>query len=199
MTSEMRLLVARDARLPPLAWCVRLRHGSHVELLCGRSVEVRRDSFFEGAWPGCFESFDFARSADVFGSGGQIVGDDLIIVTPSHTLERVQVIQFHEETLISNSLAFLLTAAGVELDPHHAGYASDFTKIIHHGIDAFDTAIPLRTAAGRRIGGKGPLHARLVYVENIVIDRSGRLSFVEKPPAPHFELLSSTPSCSLML
>ncbi len=71
-----------------MAWCVRLRRGNDVELLCGVSVEVRDDGFFEGAWAGNAEDFDFDSAADVFGSGGRIIGDDLIIVTPSHTLER---------------------------------------------------------------------------------------------------------------
>lgn len=183
----MRLNVTRDSSLPPLAWCVRLRHGNDVELLCGDSVEVRDDGFFEGAWAGSAEAFDFNSATDVFGSGGRITGDDLIIVTPSHTLERVQFIQRSDETLISNSLVFLLTTAGAELDPHHAAYASHFTRITYEGIDAFDTAIPLRWSSLPENAVDGRTQAHLVYLKNIRLHRDGRISFAEKPAAPAFE------------
>jgi hypothetical protein len=170
-----------------MAWCVRVRGGNDVELLCGVSVEVRDDGFFEGVWAGRAEAFDFTSAADVFGSGGRITGDDLIIVTPSHTLERVQFIQRRDETLISNSLVFLLTTAGAELDPHHAAYASDFTDITHYGIDAFDTVIPLRFSGSSENAAEGRSQAHLIYLKNICLRRDGRISFVEKPATPPFE------------
>lgn len=183
----MRLRVTCDPTLPPMAWCVRLRHGDDAELLCGSSVEVRDDGFFEGAWAGSAEDFDFTSATDVFGSGGRIVDDDLVIVTPSHTLERVQFIQGREETLISNTLVFLMSAARAELDPHHATYADDFTKIIHCGIDAFDTAIPLRSSDTRKGAADGRTHARLFYLKNFHVHRDGRMTFVDKPAAPQFD------------
>ena len=103
----MRLSVSCEPSLPPMAWCARLVRGD-VELLCGTSVEVRDDGFFEGAWAGDADLFEFASTVDVFGSGGRITGDDLVVVTPSHTLERIQYISRGDETLISNSLVFLL-------------------------------------------------------------------------------------------
>jgi hypothetical protein len=166
---------------------VRLRRGNDVELLCGVSVEVRDDGFFEGAWAGRVEAFDFTSAADVFGSGGRITGDDLIIVTPSHTLERVQFIQRRDETLISNSLVFLLTTAGAELDPHHAAYASDFTDIIHNGIDAFDTAIPLCFSGSPENAAESRGEGHLIYLKNVRLHHDGRISFDEKTAAPPFE------------
>ena len=185
--AAVRLRVTCDPSLPPMAWCVRLRRGNDVELLCGVSVEVRDDGFFEGAWAGNAEDFDFDSAGDVFGSGGRIIGDDLIIVTPSHTLERVQFIQRQAETLVSNSLVFLLTAAGAELDPHHAAYASDFTDIIHDGIGAFDTVIPLRFSGLPKNAVEGRSPAHLIYLKNICLHRDGRISFVERPAVPSFE------------
>ncbi len=172
---------------PPMAWCVRVRCGNDVELLCGDSVEVRDDGFFEGAWAGRAETFDITTAPDVFGSGGRITGDDLIIVTPSHTLERVQFIQRRDETLISNSLVFLLATAGAELDPHHAAYASDFTRIVYYGIAAFDTAIPLRLSRLPKNDVEGGSEAHLICLKNICLRRDGRIDFVEKPATPRFE------------
>jgi hypothetical protein len=183
----VRLRVTCDPSLPPIAWCVRLRRGNDVELLCGASVEVRDDGFFEGAWAGRAEKFDFTSASDVFGSGGRITGDDLIIVTPSHTLERVQYIQRRDETLVSNSLVFLLAAAGAELDPNHAAYASDFTRIVYYGIAAFDTAIPLRFSDVAEHAVEGRSQAHLIYLKNICLHREGRISFVEKPAGSPFE------------
>ncbi|OBF40823.1 hypothetical protein A5724_07150 [Mycobacterium sp. ACS1612] len=181
-----RLRVTSDPGLPPLAWCVRLRRGNDVELLCGASVEVRDDGFFEGAWAGRAEAFDFTDATDVFGSGGRITGDHLTIVPPSHTLERVQFIQRPGETLISNSLVFLLTAAGAELDPHYAAYANDFTKIVYYGLAAFDTAIPLRFSGLPKNAAGGQNQAHLIYLKNIRLHWDGRISFVDKPAVPSF-------------
>jgi hypothetical protein len=185
--AEVRLRATCDPTLPPMAWCVRLRRGNDVELLCGVCVEVHDNGFFEGAWAGDAEAFDFTGTAEVFGSGGRITDDELIIVTPSHTLERVQYIQRRDETLISNSLVFLLTAAGAQLEPHHAGYASDFTRIVYYGIAAFDTAIPLRFSGLPKNAVEGRSEAYLIYLKNICLHRDGRISFVEKPAASPFE------------
>ncbi|WP_460359177.1 hypothetical protein [Mycobacterium sp. ZZG] len=172
----MRLRITCAPSLPPLAWCVRLGRGD-VELLCGTSVEVRDDGFFEGAWAGDAHSFEFADAVDVFGSGGRIAGDDLIVVPPSHTLERIQYISRGDEILISNSLVFLLTAARAELDPRHARYATDFAGIICDGIRAFDTVIPVRFS-----GDSGPPsgEAHLVYVHNVRFHHDGRITFLDK-------------------
>jgi hypothetical protein len=183
----VRLTVDAIPDLPPMAWCVRLRHGNDVELLCGVSVEVRDDAFFEGAWADRAETFGFTSATDVFGSGGRIIGDDLIIVTPSHTLERVQFIQHRGETLISNSLVFLLTTAGARLDPSHAAYASDFTDIVYYGVDAFDTAIPLRFSGYPEDAAEARGEGRLIYLNNVCFHRDGRVSFLEKPAAPPFD------------
>ncbi|KWX56721.1 hypothetical protein [Mycobacterium sp. NAZ190054] len=185
MMPHHRIRVTRDARLPPLAWCVYARRGGDVELLCGVGVEVRDDGFFEGAWAGDAAAFDFVSRTDVFGSGGRIDGDELIIVPPSHTLERIQFLQRDDVTLISNSLVFMLVAAGAELDLHHRTYADDFTNVIHHGIRAFDTTIPVRFScpAGGVRGGV----AHLVYCHNVRFHQNGCVTFHEKPAGPPFE------------
>lgn len=179
----MRLIATCDSSLPPLAWCVRLGRGD-VELLCGASVDVRDDAFFEGAWAGDVDSWDFAMADDVFGSGGRIIGEDLIIVTPSHTLERIQYIQHGAETLISNSLVFLLRAAGASLDPEYAGYATDFAGIIRDGIRAFDTVIPVRFTDG---SAQTHGEAHLICVHNVRFHDGGRISFQDKSVGRPYE------------
>src|SRR5687768_3675756 len=173
----MLLNAQRDPALPPLAWCVTHKHGAdEVNLRCGTSVELTDDAFFEGAWAGDLDAMDFHRVADVFGSGGHVGTEEFVIVAPSHTLERVQFIQRGGETIISNSLVYLLVAAGVDLDPKHAGYANDFTHVIRYGLDGFHRAIPTR-------GGE---HLQLVYLKNIHFHRSGGVTFLDKPSPKSF-------------
>ncbi len=168
----MRLVVDRDLTLPPLAWCVKLLSGSaDVRLVCGASVEVHDDAFFEGAWDGSFAAMDFPAAAEVFGSGGAVRDGALLIVPPSMTLERIQYVQRGDETFISNSLCFLLEAAGEELDPSYVGYAGDFTKITVNGLESYLTEIPTR--AGQSI--------HLNYFHNVRFTRDGAVEHIEKP------------------
>lgn len=177
------LTVTRSADLPRMAWCVRLGRDD-ADLLCGNSVEVRGDSFFEGAWAGDAESFDFASATDVFGSGGQLSEDELVVVSPSHTLERIQYIRTGDQTLISNSLVFLLTASGAELDPRYPRYATDFAGVIYHGIRDNETTVPVRFPRSPGITD-GQVH--LVYVRNVRFHRNGGVSFVDKSTGRPFD------------
>jgi hypothetical protein len=170
----MRLVPVVEPSLPPLAWCLRSRRGSDdVTLVCGTGVEVRPDAgaFFEGAWAGPFaEMGRVDEAADVFGSGGVARADHLVLVPPSHTLERIQLMRRGDEMLASNSLCFLLEAAGDELDVDYARYTADFSRIIH-GLDYAVTEIPTRS--GTRVS--------LAYFKNIRIGRDGSVAYLDKP------------------
>jgi hypothetical protein len=110
-------LPSRD--LPPLAWIARARQGL-LEVHCGVAVRTDPAAFFEGSWVVPPDLGSIADSTAIFGSG--IVGqsDDLVVVPPSHPLERLFLYsEAHSSRgwIISNSLAGLLQAAGLELDP----------------------------------------------------------------------------------
>lgn len=109
----------REPDLPPLAWLATIDAGV-VRVRCGTSVRCQPDGFVEGTWVGDGVLAAIPRSTSVFGSG--IVADDadIVIVPPSHPHERLylhrpgtQGSRWHA----SNSLAWLLLGAGLELDP----------------------------------------------------------------------------------
>src|SRR5262245_31947935 len=103
--------------LPPLAWLAAIKP-DRVIATVGRSVRVDERGFFEGTWVGPSDLAHIPASTCVFGSG-LIVGDDgPVLVPPSHPLERLYLYRNNDGWLASNSLAWLLRAAGVELDPN---------------------------------------------------------------------------------
>ena len=109
------MTVRVDQALPPLAWLAEVEPGG-VRLHCGSKVEVREDGFFEGCWADDFARFNFDETANVFGTGGKLVGDTVRFVPPSHTLEAIYLLERAGRILVSNSLAFLVSAEQLELD-----------------------------------------------------------------------------------
>jgi hypothetical protein len=110
------LTVRRDDGLPALSWLLTV--DAVPKLVCGGSVLVGPNGFFEGAWSSTIDAWDFHKVADVFGSGARLTADGWIVVPPSHTLECVYLLQTKGGAwLASNSLAFLLTASGAALAP----------------------------------------------------------------------------------
>jgi hypothetical protein len=162
--------------LPRLAWCATVRHGADtVEVRHGGWVEARDRWFCEGAWAGDFAAGDFA-AAPLMGSGGTLVERGVLFAAPHHTLERLHSIQQRETTFVSNSLAFLLAAAGDDLDRDYPFYRRDLKSVID-GLKKCVTAIPTR--AGNRVS----LH----YHCNITVDGHGTIREDSKPPAPDFK------------
>ncbi|MBW2256967.1 MAG: hypothetical protein JRI25_20565, partial [Deltaproteobacteria bacterium] len=125
------LHVRRRESLPRLAWCARLDvAGRRVDLTCGPWVDTGPDWFFEGAWAGEFGAADFQRASERFGSGGRLVEGGLLLTPTSHTLDRLYLVRRPEAVLSSNSLAFLLESAGLELDVRYPHYVRDFWSVI---------------------------------------------------------------------
>ena len=79
---------------------------------------------------------------------------------------------------------FLLTAAGAELNPRHARYATDFAAIVRDGLLRFDTAVPVRFTASPE-DAEGDAH--LVYVHNVRFHRDGRISYDHKSAGQPFD------------
>ncbi len=111
------LSVRRLNELPALAWLAEIAP-KRVNATVGRSVRTVDEGFFEGTWVGPSEFAAIPQSTAVFGSG-LIMGDDgPVLVPPSHPLERLYLFRDSDSWLASNSLAWLLRAARVELDPN---------------------------------------------------------------------------------
>lgn len=90
--------------------------GGVARVRCGTSVRCEPTGFFEGSWVGDASLAAVPGSTTVFGSGVIADGDAVVIVPPSHPLERVYLRRREGgQWLASNSLAWLLRAADVEL------------------------------------------------------------------------------------
>jgi hypothetical protein len=100
--------------LPPLAWLAHIEAGV-VRVRCGMSVRCEPGGFFEGTWVGDRSLASVPGSTTLFGSGIVSAGDDVVIVPPSHPHERLYLHRDGRRWLASNSLAWLLIAAGVQL------------------------------------------------------------------------------------
>ena len=112
--------------IPRLAWCARVRRGAMtVRVDHGPGVETRPNGFFEGAWNGAFADMNPSRATACFGSGGELRADRVCFVTPTHMLERIHAIEGSDELIVSNSLPFVLAAAGETLDPSYKFYHFD--------------------------------------------------------------------------
>jgi hypothetical protein len=96
--------------LPALAWLA-VCTGEHVTIHHGGAVETFEHGVFEGTWSGSFAQGGYADARAVFGSGVSMQGGDVLFVTPSHTLEALYYQSVGERVLVSNSLAFLLSAS----------------------------------------------------------------------------------------
>src|SRR5689334_10822142 len=100
--------------LPPLAWLAHVEAGV-VRVRCGTSVRCEPGGFFEGTWVGDRSLASVPGSTTLFGYGIVSAGDDVVIVPPSHPHERLYLHRDGRRWLASNSLAWLLIAAGVQL------------------------------------------------------------------------------------
>ena len=118
MHSASRSLRIREAAsLPPLAWAAVVTEEA-CEVTVGPSVEVFDGGVFEGVWAGDFETFKPHLTEFAFGSGVVRVPHDgrrLRFVGPRHAMEFTYVVRqtLARRTIVSNSMAFALTVAGV--------------------------------------------------------------------------------------
>lgn len=162
-------------RLPRLAWCLELEQGSSVAtVLHGDAVETGAHGFFEGAWAGELPRGDF-DSGFMTGTGARLLEDALLLVTPDHTLDRLNVLRKDAVLRVSNSLPFLLARAREELAPDFLFYDS-YVASIKQGLNKFEREIP--TKGGRSI--------RFLYCANALVDETRALRVLPKKRSPAF-------------
>jgi len=162
--------------LPPLAWLLEIdgapeRH----RLLCGTSVSLAKQAFFEGVWPGDFNAMDFAGQPETFGSGGILGAEGWTIVTPAHTLEAVFCCNDGKKFFVSNALPFLLAHRGDALDPACLDYHRIFFDIVN-GLEHSPIRFPSRRCS----------EIRGYFYDNLVIGRDLAPTTRPKPNAPRF-------------
>ena len=172
-----RFMPQPHAGLPCLSWCARVRKGEpNVILHHGESVEVDESWFCEGAWSADFGGRDFANALFFSGSGGYVTAQGVEFASATHTLAQLFVMRLERETLVSNSLAFLLSEAGDDLDRKYKFYAHDMMSVMD-GIRKYVPSIPTRD--GNRV--------EQFYFSNVSVDRAGRITRKEKPLPPAFQ------------
>jgi len=153
--------------LPKLSWLSTLDFDSAVlDVVHGTHVEKGKDWLVEGVWDGEFESAEFHRSENFFGSGIRVHDDAVYFVPSSALVDRLIFCTLNNQLLVSNSVPLLLAATGARLDPdhnyHHESYA------IVAGVQKYDKRFAV-------------LHPELSsfmqqYEENIVV-RGSEISF----------------------
>lgn len=159
--------------IPPLAWCLEAPvRGPTATVWHGARVETARGAFFEGAWDGAFTEMAIDQAV-CMGSGGRIRGDELVLVTSSHTLEALYSVHLVDRLIVSNSLAFLLVRARLDLDPNYRRYLLDLRSVAQ-GIDRCMYDIPTRQH----------VPVRRHFFCNLVLDEGLELRREPKPPPP---------------
>lgn len=134
---------------PPLAWCLQLQDGETVaRVRHGAEVLVLPDAVVEGCWAGPLTA-EALLGADVCAATGvALQAGELWLCTPTHTLSRLHSLRHHGALFVSNSMALVCAAAGLDLDPGHAFYKDDLCSI-QDGLALARRTVPL--AQGRSL------------------------------------------------
>ncbi len=119
--------VQTSPSLPPLAWHVRCTATS-ASATCGNGVEIFDGGFVEGCWDGGFTEHAFAGATNFFGSGLIVQGDQIVIAGASHPIDNLFMLRSDDHTAVSNSLAFLVEAEGIDL-PFGVPYGQRFASL----------------------------------------------------------------------
>lgn len=160
--------------LPPLSWCMVLGKDLKGTVHHGKFVEVYSDGFFEGGWDGPVNLMGFDKSHFFLGSGAKLNGDNILISSPGHVLERVYSTKLNDFIYFSNSLPFLLSLSEQNLKKSYYKYESDFASIIN-GLDDYIRSIPTDR-------GEVCLH----YMVNLLVDGSLNIKEFSKTSPPIF-------------
>ncbi len=172
----MRLEFHRHDRLPRLAWLAEIRRGTGAALVHhGPWVETTEEALFEGAWDGPFTGMGFENTCAVVGSGLKAVDGGLLVVTPGVVTERTFTAHVDDTLYISNSFVFLLTHAGLDLDPAHLGYLGDL-RSLRWGLGQYARELPTRQGV--------PVIQH--FYDVLRVDRDLRISSRPKPEPPSF-------------
>ena len=117
----------QNPALPKLAWAAIVKTGSDtIRVHHGAGVEASEEFFVEGAWDSDYSDGRFDQSITFMGTGARLVEGEVMFCSPSHNLERCYSLEKGNSTVISNSLAFLMTLTGETLDPGYPYYYFDF-------------------------------------------------------------------------
>ncbi|MGQ0634987.1 MAG: hypothetical protein ACT4QC_10280 [Planctomycetaceae bacterium] len=165
----------RHEALPRLAWCARLQREQAVATVWhGPWVETARASFVEGIWDGPFADSGFPEASMFTGSGGRATRDGIEFCASTHLVDRLFSLHADDALFVSNSLVFLLVAAGDRPQPDYPFYFHDLASQRWLGITSQVKRI--RTESGRWV--------RLHDGENFLIRPDLSITRLEKRSCP---------------
>ena len=158
----MKLQRRQLGNWPKLSWLARISD-SQVSVLHGRRVECSDDWVFEGTWAGSFKQAEFDRSvAAIVGTGLRVRDSKVTFVCSTSPLDRLFYVERCGEFLVSNSLACLLAASRLRLDPAFA-YSKTLSRML---VDHRHTPKTLATVEGEEI--------HVLIHEQLTCDFSGK-------------------------
>ena len=129
--------------LPRFAWVGQTQKNTlETRVICGSDVSRARNSIWEGVL--CSPEDDPGATSTSLATGVKARPDGVTYFTPSHTLDRVFMVDLEGAFLFSNSLPAILNAGKVSLDDTYPFYPWEFECI-----DGHSRIIPL--AEGRRL------------------------------------------------
>ena len=167
----MRFVFNHDAELPPLAWLLAHERGRDAALvLAGAEVRSEGESFWEGVNPAYRRPELTPLHHFPLCTGCVTRGDEIVAFTPGHIFDRLFLIRDGARLLLSNSLPFVLKAAGTRLDPRDLLYPWRFGVIQAHRQTA-----PLE---------RGQLE--FFHNTNFAISREHQVRLEAKPASPDF-------------
>lgn len=173
--------VARDEGLPTLAWSCRVDAGCY-EFLVGPGVEVGDGFVFEGVWDQPFDARGFHGTDFAYGSGARF-GKYVIFVPPKHCWEQLYVLHRKREgdTLVSNSLGFLLAEAAIDT----AGqFVARLATCLRTGNDEA-TAVGFDRYEPVILEDEDAVLYRMMF-HNFTVDGAGRFRLLPSAPELHF-------------
>ncbi len=167
----MRFDLDYDDRLPPLAWLLFHERGDdRARVLAGASVIAQDGAFWEGVNP-CFRQPERTPQHHFPLCTGCVIRDgEIVAFTPGHIFDRLFLIRQGNSILLSNSLPFILRAAGTRLNPRDLLCHWRFGVIQAHRQSA-----PLERG-----------QVEFFHNVNIVIGRGNQVRCEAKPPSPDF-------------
>lgn len=173
--SGVRFSFVAKTDLPRLAWCLHLQRGCDVARVThGEWVETTGRSFFEGAWAGNLREEGFDETF-MTGTGATLRREGLLLVTPGHTLDRLNLVRKGDELYVSNSLAYVLAMSREQLDPRFPFYDSCISSI-KFGLNKYERTIVTKSGA----------KVNLFYACNVLVDTNLVLHVTPKKVSPPF-------------
>lgn len=130
-------------RFPKLGWAMIIRKDSaEVDVYCGSMVETKENWFVSGVWDGEFSEADFASAEFFCATGAKIVGDKVVVYSPTHERQRICYLEKDPAIFFSNSIPLLLAVSGESIDKNCDQYEKLLCSILW-GTKEYTREIPL--------------------------------------------------------